>query len=210
MQFTFYWDLQGRLETRRVFTAPLNLRTESGEHIEFNVIPNRDVLPVDFEVADGVVLPRRAYDFTNFGVQFESALHRPWLVAAEWRFGPFYSGRYDNVELAFTYKFRGYATISLNADFVRGRLPQGDFDENAYQLKADFFVSPDLGLMNYVQYDDVSRRLGWNMRLRWQISPGNEIYFVYSRNWERRWDPSSRFFPLDERGVFKIQFSVRP
>jgi hypothetical protein len=210
LRFTYYWDLAGRLETRRVFTAPLNLRTESGEHIEFNVIPIRDVLPFDFEIADGIVLPRRAYDFTSFGIQFESALHRPWQVSAEWKFGPFYSGTCDNVELGFTYKLKGYATLALNAEFVRGRLPQGRFAENVWQLKADFFASPDLGLMNYIQYDDVSRRLGWNMRLRWQLSPGNEIFFVYSRNWERRWDPQSRFFPLDERGVFKIQFSVRP
>ena len=210
LRFTYYWNLQGRLETRRIFTAPLNLRTESGEHIEFNIIPNRDVLPYNFEVAEGVVLPRRAYDFTNFAVQFSSALHRPWTIDLEWHFGPFYSGQYQDVQLGFAYKFHGYATLSLNANIVRGRLPQGNFDEHAYQLKADLFLSPDLGLMNYLQYDDVSRKLGWNLRLRWQIAPGNEIYLVYSKNWERSWDPESRFFPLGERGVFKIQLNVRP
>ena len=64
--------------------------------------------------------------------------------------------------------------------------------------------------MNYIQYDDISHQLGWSARLRWQISPGNEIYLVYNKNWERRWDPLSRFAPLDERGVFKISLSVRP
>ncbi|HSA96696.1 MAG TPA: DUF5916 domain-containing protein, partial [Acidobacteriota bacterium] len=70
---SFTWDLGGRLETRRVFTAPLNLRTESGEHLEFNVIPNYDRLPADWEVAEGVFLPAGAYAFTNYGVQFETA-----------------------------------------------------------------------------------------------------------------------------------------
>jgi len=93
---------------------------------------------------------------------------------------------------------------------VRGRLPQGDFDEKVYQLKADLFLSPDLGVMNYVQYDDVSRELGWSTRLRWRISPGNEVFLVYNKNWERRWDPMSRFIPLEERGVLKISFSIRP
>ena len=64
--------------------------------------------------------------------------------------------------------------------------------------------------MNYIQYDDVSRELGWSMRLRWRISPGNEIFIVYNKNWEKRWDPASRFFPLEERGVLKISFSIRP
>ena len=64
--------------------------------------------------------------------------------------------------------------------------------------------------MNYVQYDDVSRKLGANIRFRWQISPGNEVYLVYNKNWERRWDPVSRFAPLQDRGVCKIQVSLRP
>jgi hypothetical protein len=204
------WDLGGRLETRRIFTAPLNLRTESGEHVEFNIIPNYDALREDWEVAAGVVLPRGAYTFTSYGIQFETASHRPWGGRFEWAFGPFYSGRLDNVEAGFRFNLKGYASFDLDANFVRGRLPEGDFSENVYQLKADFFLSPRLGLMNYVQYDDVSNELGFNVRFRWELTPGNIIYFVYSKNWERRWDPASRFYPLEERGVFKITLSIRP
>jgi hypothetical protein len=210
LEISYHWDLKGRLETREIFTAPLNLRTESGEHIEFNIIPSRDVLPYDFEVADGVVLGRGGYDFTKYRFEFNSASHRPWTLDLSWRFGQFYSGHYDDVEIGLGLKFKGYATLSLNANVVHGRLPEGTFRENVYQLRADFFFSPDLGLMNYIQYDDVSKKLGANVRFRWQISPGNEIYLVYTRNWERRWDPTSRFIPLGERGVFKITLSVRP
>jgi hypothetical protein len=210
LRFNFTWDLRGNLETRRVFTAPLNLRTESGEHLEFNVIPNRDVLPYDFEISEGVILPRGPYDFTNYGLQFSSASHRPWTVDLEYSFGPFYSGRYDNVEASFAARYKGYASLEFGAEIVRANLPQGRFAENVYQLKADVFLSPDLGLMSYFQYDDVSKNLGLNVRFRWQVSPGNEIYFVYTKNWERRWDPEARFFPLGERGVFKIQLSLRP
>jgi len=206
----FYWDLQGILETRRIFTAPLNLRTESGEHIEFNVIPTRDVLPYDFEIAPGVVIPKGLYNFTGYRAEFNSATFRPWTADVSWRFGQFYSGHYDDATVGFGYKFDGYVTLALNAELVRGRLPQGNFNENVYQLKADFFFSPDLGLMNYIQYDDISRTLGANLRFRWQLSPGNEVYLVYTKNWERRWDPISRFVPLGERGVFKITLSVRP
>jgi hypothetical protein len=206
----FYWDLQGRLETRQIFTAPLNLRTESGEHIEFNVIPNRDVLPYDFEIAPGVVIPQGPYNFTGYRAEFNSATFRPWTVDVSWRFGQFYSGHYDDATVGFGFKFKGYVNLALDAELVRGHLPEGNFKENVYQLKADVFFSPDLGLMNYIQYDDVSRTLGANIRFRWQLTPGNEIYLVYTKNWERRWDPVSRFVPLGERGVFKITLSIRP
>ena len=210
LRFSYYWDLTGKLETSRIFTAPLNLHTESGEHIEFNIIPNKDVLPLDFEVGDGVVIPRGSYDFTNYRFEFNSASHRPLVFDLSYRFGEFYSGHYDDAEVGLSLKVKGYATLEVSTNIVRGLLAQGRFRENVYELKADLFLSPRLGLMNYLQYDDVSKELGINLRFRWEITPGNIIYFVYTKNWERRWDPMSRFAPLEERGVFKIQLSIRP
>lgn len=52
--------------------------------------------------------------------------------------------------------------------------------------------------------------MGANIRFRARLSPGNEIYVVYTKNWERHWDPFSRFVPLGERGVLKITLSIRP
>jgi len=206
----YYWDLSGHLETSRLTASPLNLRTESGERIGVSVVANRDVLPDDFEIAEGISLPAGPYDFTNLRLEFNTANHRSAVFEANYNFGEFYSGRYDDMKLGLTLKYKGYATLALDANLVRGRLREGHFSENVYQVKADIFLSPDLGLMNYIQYDDISRRLGWSARLRWQISPGNEIFLVYNKNWERRWDPASRFFPLEGRGVLKISLSVRP
>jgi hypothetical protein len=207
---SYYWDLAGNLQTRRIWLAPLNISLESGDHFEFSIQPTRDVLPYDFEIVDGVVLPKGPYNFTSFNLGFNSAGYRFYGIDVECSFGRFYSGTYSNVELNLALRFKGYVTLSLSSEFVRGNLPQGRFAENVYQFKADFFFSPDLGLMNYIQYDDVSKELGLNMRFRWQISPGNVIYLVYTKDWERRWDPMSRFVPLGERGVFKVQLSVRP
>lgn len=204
------WDLAGSLETRRLFLAPLNLNFESGEQFELNVVPNYDRLPVEWEVADGLVLAPGAYEFTNYALQFETASHRSWGGRFEWTFGPFYSGRLDSVEAGVRLKLKGYALFDLDVNLVRGRLPEGSFKENVFQLKSDLYLTPRLGLMSYVQYDDVSNELGVNVRFRWELKPGNIVYFVYTKNWERRWDPASRFYPLEERGVFKISLSIRP
>jgi len=208
--FDYYWDLSGRLETRRVQFTPLSFQTESGERFEFEVGPNRDLLPYDFEVAEGVILPAGPYDFTNYRISFNTASHRLAILDAGYRFGRFYSGRLDERSLGLAIKLGGYANLSFKIDLVRSRLPQGNFNENLFELKADFFLSPDLGFMNYIQYDDISRQLGWSARLRWQITPGNDIYLVYNRNWERRFDPAARFSSLQDRGVLKITLSIRP
>jgi hypothetical protein len=206
----YYWDLAWNLETSRLSASPLSFRTESGENIGLSIVANRDVLPYDFEVAKGVALPAGPYDFTSYRFEFRTSTHRAAVFEINYNFGGFYSGHYDDVSFGLTLKYKGYATLALDTNLVRGRLPQGHFNENVYQIKADIFISPDLGLMNYFQYDDISRLLGWSARLRWQVSPGNDIYIVYNKNWERRWDPISRFFPMEERGVLKISLSIRP
>ncbi len=206
----YYWDLAWNLETSRLTASPLSFRTESGENIGLSITANRDVLPYDFEVAKGVILPAGPYDFTSYRFEFRTSTHRAAIFEMNYNFGEFYSGHYDDVSFGLTLKYKGYATLALDTNLIRGRLPQGHFNENVYQVKADIFISPDLGLMNYIQYDDISRLLGWSARLRWQVSPGNDIYIVYNKNWERRWDPTSRFFPKEERGVLKISLSVRP
>jgi Domain of unknown function (DUF5916) len=208
--FDYYWDLSGRLETRRIQFTPLSFQTESGERLGFEITPTRDILPYDFEVAPGVIIPAGPYDFTNCQISLNTASHRFAVLDAGYSFGEFYSGHLDQTSIGLSLKPAGYANLSLKVNLVRGRLPEGNFSENVYELKADFFVSPDLGFMNYIQYDDISRQLGWNARLRWQVRPGNDVYLVYNRNWERRFDPTARFYSLQDRGVLKITLSIRP
>ncbi len=154
--------------------------------------------------------PSGSYDFRNYSLAFDTASFRPAIFDLNYNFGEFYSGHYDDLKIGATLKYKGFANLALDTDLVRGRLPQGRFSENVFQVKADIFLSADLGFMNYIQYDDISRQLGWSARIRWQVSPGNEIYIIYNKNWEKRWDPTSRFFPLQERGVLKISLSIRP
>jgi hypothetical protein len=206
----YYWDLAGSLATSTLSASPLSFRTQSGESFSFSAVQNHDVLPYDFEISEGVILAPGPYSFTSFRLNAGSASHRPVVVEGGWNFGQFYSGRYDDVNLGLTLKFKGYATLAFDANLVRGRLPEGNFSKNVFQVKADVFLSPDLGFMNYVQYDDISNSLGWSARLRWQLSPGNEIYLVYNKNWQRVWDPRSRFEPRQDRGVVKISLSIRP
>lgn len=206
----FYWDLGGALETKRIFLSPLNFRTEKGSHFEFDIIINRDVLPEDFEIYEGVVLHPGPFEFTNFSVLYGSPSYRPLAFGGEIRFGPFYSGRLRDANLNLDLRFNGHVNLGLSANIIKADLQEGTFRENVFRLKADFFLTPDLGLMNYIQYDDVSKTIGVNVRFRWQINPGNVIHLVYNSSWERQWDPMSRFVLMDSRGVFKISLSIRP
>ena len=189
----------GNLETRTLSFLPLGVSGRKRRSLQVSASKSiRDVLPYDFEVAEGVIAAG-PYDYTNAMVEFFHVDPPAGFPFGQYKFGPFYSGRYDNFRASLAVKIDGFVNLSFDTNLVRGRLPQGNFTENVYQLKADVFLSPDFGLMNYIQYDDISRLLGWSSRLRWRISAGNEIYLIYNKNWERRWDPTSRFWPMEER-----------
>ncbi|WP_167616999.1 carbohydrate binding family 9 domain-containing protein [Maribellus sediminis] len=206
---TNYWNLEGNLESRSIFTAPVNFRTESGEHIEFNVISNREVLPMDFEVSDGIIIPQGDYSFVNYRAEVNTASFRKLQFDVSYRFGEFYSGHYNDLETEVTLKFNGYVNLQVGGNFVNGKLPQGDFSEAIYSTRLQLYLTPDLGLSNYVQYDNVSNMMGYNGRLFWQVRPGNIIYLVYNTNMERRWTPNPRFYTTENQLRFKVQLSIR-
>jgi hypothetical protein len=67
--------------------------------------------------------------------------------------------------------------------------------------------------VNNVQYDSVSGILGWQSRMRWIVTPGNDVFFVYTHNWLDTHDPldphATRFSTLDRRAAAKVVYTKR-
>jgi hypothetical protein len=204
-----YWNLEGNIESLRIPMCPLtNIRTESGDQFEFYIIPQKEVLTEPFEVATNLFIPIGDYDFTRYQVEFRSASNRKIRFNIEYETGGFYSGKLDQIRMNLDFRYKGNINLGVQGNFVHGNLPEGIFDKNLYRLKANFFLNPDIGLMTFIQFDSETEQIEANFRLKWRISPGNTIYLVYNRSWEK--DSLSRFIPLIDRGIFKIQLSWRP
>ena len=63
-------------------------------------------------------------------------------------------------------------------------LPQGDFVADVYEVEGQWNPTPWVSAMTQVQFDDVSDLVGLFSRIRWIVKPGNDIYFVYTHNWQ--------------------------
>ncbi|MGH9142125.1 MAG: hypothetical protein ACRD2I_13415 [Vicinamibacterales bacterium] len=91
-------NLQNRLESWSVFTAPVNLRTESGEHVEWDWIPTFEHLDLPFEISVGVVIPPGSYRWTRYRSEVNTATKRWWVIDAAVGWGGFYGGTLEQVE----------------------------------------------------------------------------------------------------------------
>jgi hypothetical protein len=40
-------------------------------------------------------------------------------------------------------------------------------------------------LSSFIQYDTETQNVGTNTRLRWTIKPGNDLFIVWNRGWQR-------------------------
>ena len=65
---------------------------------------------------------------------------------------------------------------------------------------------PFVSLANNLQYDSDSRVLGWQVRFRWILTPGNDIYFVTLNNWL---EDGNRYRVLDRNTSTKLVFTRR-
>ena len=63
-----------------------------------------------------------------------------------------------------------------------GEVETGSIDQSVYGIRALANFSPDLQLTSFVQYDDESKQLGTNTRLRWTFHPLGELFLVYNYN----------------------------
>lgn len=201
--------LDGTTESWRVFTAPWNAVTRSGEHLEANWAPQFERLDEPFEVARGVVIPPGEYQFTRWRVEGQSSRSRPWRVGSTVWFGDFFDGRLTQWESFVHWTFGpGRLRLELDAENNFGDLPQGDFIQRLWQLKTIYAASPDLVVSFFTQYDSESRDLGLNSRLRWTIQPGRDLFVVWNRNWRRTLDPGYRLELGSDQLVVKLRWTT--
>jgi len=202
----------GITESWRFFWAPINIRLESGDHLEFNWVPWYEYLPEPFEIANGITLPVGGYRFNRFRLEYQSSRHRPWEFGTTSWFGTFYNGRLlqQSNYLRFTsLSGKWQAGITINQNF--GTLKEGRFVQRLWQLNLAYAFNPNLVLTSFLQYDNESQNVGNNMRLRWTIKPGSDLFIVWNRGWKRliltRDDlsivPDSELFAVKLRWTFR-------
>ncbi|GBE29137.1 hypothetical protein BMS3Bbin04_00147 [bacterium BMS3Bbin04] len=210
--FTYVEDLDQRAESWRLFTAPFNAQTESGEHLEANVAPQFERLDEPFEIAEGVVIPAGDYQFNRYRVEAQTSRHRPWRVGSTVWFGEFYTGTLTQWESFASYTtLGGHLRLELQSEHNYGQLPEGNFTQDLWQLDMAYAFTPDLILSSYTQYDSESRNLGTNTRLRWTFRPGDDLYIVWNNGWEQPIGNRNQFAfePASNQIVVKLRWTFR-
>ena len=205
-----------RLDNRQVeswdlYVTPLDWHFNSGDslHELLAINPTYERLFEPFEISPGVVLPPGKYRFTRFKSVFSSATRRRLSGSVNVGWGNYWSGKAEEVALSFTYKLPPRFTVSLRTNQTFARLPEGGFTARIVTSNINYSASPTLSLFNLVQYDNRSRNLGWQSRVRWTLQPGNELFVSFHQGWIHEERDHLKFRVQDSKVSAKFQYSVR-
>ena len=124
----------------------------------------------------------------------------------EW--GGFYSGTRRQLSLDGVLRPRSGLIIYTSAELNRVDLPETRFTTQLFRLTPDVALGQWISLVNTVQYDSVSRVLGWQSRFRWILTPGDDVYVVYTHNWLDA-PVRDRLMTLNRQAATKVLYTRR-
>ena len=168
-----------RLENRTV-SGRFNVEFHNSDRASVDVAREYELLPDDFEISSGVVVPAGSYDFSTLSADYNLGQQRPvsGRLGASW--GTFYGGHktevsYNNGRVALP----GFAlepAFSLN--WVN--LPYGDFTAQVFSTRIVFTPSPRMVVTGLLQVNPSADTVSSSVRFRWEYRPGSELFVVYS------------------------------
>jgi uncharacterized protein DUF5916 len=202
-----YTDMNyARTDSQQRWT-PLEITFQTSDRISFQLSDEYDRLDENFQISKGVTLPAGThYSWNRYQVNLDTANRRTVSTNSEFVWGTFYSGHRRDITERLNLRVRRGLSASMVGQFNRIELREGSFSTKILRAVVNTQFSPFLSLANNVQYDTSSRVLGWQIRFRWIMRPGNDIYFVALNNWM---DNGPHIVALDRNMTAKIVYTQR-
>ena len=194
-------DRAGRLETRET-QGQFGIEFENSDQFNATYTRSYEFLEQPFRIASGVIIPVGGYGFQDVQTGFTFGQQRRLSGTLSIQHGSFFSGDKTTVgvnqgRVELTPQF------SLEPSYAYNRvdLPEGLFATHLVRTRTTYTMTPLMFVSALVQYNSSSDSLSTNLRLRWEYTPGSELFIVY--NEDRDTDPlmPDRFSDLRNRAV---------
>ena len=191
----------GQVETRQTQLG-FSTEFENSDRVGVSVADNYELLVEPFEPGPGVTLPVGGYRFRDVEATFSPGAQRRLTGTFTIRVGEYFSGDIRSVgfsrgRLALTQQLSVEPTLSVNWIDT----PQGAFRTELVVSRVTYTFTPRMFFSGLIQYNSATDTISNNLRLRWEYSPGSELFVVYTE--EQDTDPlrPDQFSELRNRGL---------
>ncbi len=204
--YDYITNMDNELETRELELTPLSVRFKTGDQFEVAMLPTYERLSSDFAIHTDHTIPTDIYEFNRFQTSVTSAQHRKAWVGLSYEWGDFYTGNRQETVLESGFKIGVPFYLGVAYEHNSVSLATGDFDTDVMRVNFNFLFSPNVTLYNFVQYDNLSKKMGIQSRFVWIMKPGNEILLVWRTIAQ---DPFDHWETQEDNARMKLRYNYR-
>ena len=172
---------ENHLETRQNIVA-FETEFESSDRVTLTVTDSYELLVEPFVPAgSGFSIPAGGYRFADVHMAYSMAQQRRFNGTVAVRRGAYFGGDLTTLELtqgriAVLPQMSVEPTVSFN--WIE--TPYGAFQTNLAVTRVNYAFNPRMFFSGLIQYNSASNSFSSNLRLRWEYSPGSELFVVYT------------------------------
>ena len=204
---------RNHLETRQNILA-FQTEFESSDQLTFTATDNYELLVEPFTPpGSDFSIPVGGYSFADAQISYSIGQQRRINGAVAVKRGAFFDGDLTSVELrqgriAVLPQMSVEPTVSFNWIDT----PYGKYQTNLAVTRVNYAFNPRMFFSGLLQYNSASNSFGSNLRLRWEYSPGSELFVVYTDDRDvtgglrpdRGWDLRNRGFVVKFNRLFRF------
>jgi len=173
----------GAIENRTVM-GTFDIEFHNSDLASLDYTHDYEVLPAAFTISPGVVVPAGPYTSDKVKGSYTLGQQRKLSGTATASWGTFYEGHRVEAtysgRMGFSPRFAVEPGLTLN--WVN--LPFGDFTAKLASARFIFTPNPRLSVSGLVQVNAAADTLSSSLRLRWEYTPGSEMFLVYSDGYD--------------------------
>ena len=178
-------DLEGTEDSWTLPIQPLGLEFQSEDELEYEVHQIVENISEAYDLTDGVPVAPGRYEMTRHFLSLESSDRRDYSGEVELEWGDFFGGHMVRWRVTPMVIPGPNYRVGLSWSDASGSVPGGEFRAQAASLDLDFSFTPNLSWKNLLQYDTDSEDLGFQSRVRWIRSPGQNLFLVGQGGWTK-------------------------
>jgi hypothetical protein len=134
----------------------------------------------DFEILPGLIIPAGDYRYDNAAIYAGFGAARTVSADISVGFGEFYDGTQQNVSLNTAVRPGSIWGVSMRNEYTRLNLSGGKAEVHVTALGLDITPHTRFAANTLLQWDSVSEEFGANVRLRWTISRGRDLFVSFN------------------------------
>ena len=201
------------LETRQNIVA-FQTEFESSDQLTFIATDNYELLVQPFTPpGSDFSIPVGGYSFADAQVSYAIGQQRRINGQVAVKHGAYFGG--DLTTLALSQGRIGILpqmSVEPSVSFNWIDTPYGAFQTNLAVTRVNYALNPRMFFSGLLQYNSASESFGSNLRLRWEYSPGSELFVVYTDDRDvsagfrpdRGWDLRNRGFVVKFNRLFRF------